>query len=1574
MKRTLAMAALLIGCLSLFGQPQALADSSAWESVPGPSGGGVATLAMSPNYATDLTAFAGLRGHGVYRSIDGGGIWQPSGLSDQVIVDVVISPNFAVDHTLFAATGVGSSGYQVYRSTDGGSTWQPPYVTPYNDGFKPLIGLSISPNYSNDHTIYALGTTEMYKSTDGGQVFTKMGGWYATHNISALAFSPAFATDHTVFAVVIGSGVMKSSDSGSTWLPTAFSGFSFTALAVSPDYPNDHTVAAIVGNTGQLCLSNEGGANIHCVSLFLGAGDKHTLLFSPTFADDHLMLAASSGDPGPYRSIDSGETWTPVGWPDPVYPYRDSFVGGSIFALAIPPNTVENNLTLAGTNSGLYLSRDRGQSWDQDNTGLPSLTLRSFAVAPNNPDTILAGTSFFGQQHFNTTTLIESDGNLQLSYDGGQSWHDVSGPINRVRRVVFSPDAANDHTAFACAGVVGQDDYTGGGIYRSIDDARRWSALTEHAACYDLALSPQYAIDHTAWAYVQGQGLLRTTNSGDTWSTVNNDFVAETLLPSPNYAADQTLFASTPDARLLKSIDGGGHWTTVLNYTITSLAISPAYGASQTLYAGVKEASNSSGVIYRSGDGGAHWQKLVTGIPATANNQPATLSAIEFATDGSILVGVNYGDMSSNVYRSIDAGQTWQALGNLSDNGLFDLISQSNAGDSDEHGTFTFLAGAAHAINWRDQQQRDPAEPGAWETTGPRGGRGDLLAVSPNFANDGFVFSGEVNMIRASEYGPGLFKSSDWGQTWRSVSQSVDESFVMGGEAVHAYTFSPNFAIDHLVFASTSRGLYQSTNGGDSWQVIDGVYNGFPGGIRALALAPDYLTSGSMIATGGWTTLVMSQDFGQTWSTPPVPSSGEAVYSPNFAVDHTVFAGGYNVYRSIDRGLNWTPILTAAGHLELSPQFGVDHTAFVAYTASAGVSKTIDSGTTWTPVLSDSVRIYLSPQYGADQTIFGLSNLGSSAYGANVMYRSTNGGATWITTTIGVSTTNVGGLILSPAFNVDHLMYAPGTDGLYRSDDGGLNWSPVPYFAHQSISTLVFSPGWPAHPYLLVGTPQSVYRSIDGGTTWVRMQGIRTLSATPLALSAADGQWLTGTGNGVFASADRGQTWSPFGTLSAFVTDLAASPAITTDHTLFVTTSCVGCTGMNIRRTTDGGATWQIMRSINGSGALAISPQYATDHTLYAIGSGVWRSSNGGDSWESIGTWPPFSQPYRLIALPPNYPSDSTVFAAGPGFWRLPPGETLWQSAASGILSTTELSAIAVAPNYTQSHTLLAASVEYPDVDPLSAVFRSEDGGVNWQRSDIGLPNAEWRSLAFSPHYADDHTVYLASSQQLYRSVDDGRSWIAVAAPPDGVWLNAVAVSHAGEVIVSSGEGVWQYRTGFRDVLVNGEAEATSGWSLSADGAAYANEINFHAQQALRLGLAQGSNHPIDSFTAQTVTIPISATVAQLNLRLYPASSETNVALQDRLATPGDAQYVSITLLGTDAISSTRLWMLSNAQLWQRYSFDLTSFAGQTVEVRVGVLNDGQGGQTAVYLDSASLITLGPTGHKVFLPIITKNN
>lgn len=111
---------------------------------------------------------------------------------------------------------------------------------------------------------------------------------------------------------------------------------------------------------------------------------------------------------------------------------------------------------------------------------------------------------------------------------------------------------------------------------------------------YDaLALSPNFAIDHTAWVYAsagaQGTGLFRSVDAGATWTLFVAGLQAKAIAPSPNFAIDQTLFAATSDGRLQKSIDGGLQWTPVLSHPITALAVSPAYGASQTLYAGAKD-------------------------------------------------------------------------------------------------------------------------------------------------------------------------------------------------------------------------------------------------------------------------------------------------------------------------------------------------------------------------------------------------------------------------------------------------------------------------------------------------------------------------------------------------------------------------------------------------------------------------------------------------------------------------------------------------------------------------------------------------------------------------------------------------------------------------------------------------------------------------------------------------------------------------------------------------------------------------------------------------------------------------
>ena len=184
-----------------------------------------------------------------------------------------------------------------------------------------------------------------------------------------------------------------------------------------------------------------------------------------------------------------------------------------------------------------------------------------------------------------------------------------------------------------------------------------------------------------------------------------------------------------------------------------------------------------------------------------------------------------------------------------------------------------------------------------------------------------------------------------------------------------------------------------------------------------------------------------------------------------------------------------------------------------------------------------------------------------------------------------------------------------------------------------------------------------------------------TLSTLPLALSSDEKLLLTGALNhGIYASTEGGAAWLPVGLQGGSwyydIADVAISPAYASDHTLFAAWRNGAGIGSSYYRTTDSGATWQRVYSTDYVGTLAISPQYASDHTLYASArtGRVMSSTNGGDQWTEVGAWPSGSAGPGVtqVALPPNYSTDGTVFAAGnqgayacpptqrPGSWPLP--------------------------------------------------------------------------------------------------------------------------------------------------------------------------------------------------------------------------------------------------------------------------------------------------------------------------------
>lgn len=1522
------------------------AQEEAWEAVPGPYGGSAAAVAISPAYPNDHTAYAGLRGQGVYRTVDGGRSWQHAGPDGwRNVIALALSPAYADDWTLFVTSGLWTSGYSVHRSVDEGMSWQE--VTPAWTDLPARPGLAISPDFAHDHTVFVVGGYQTFVSIDGGDTFAQPGGWFATHSVTALAFSPAYAVDHTLFALVP-EGLHKSVDGGITWV-LADPGTPVSVFAVSPNYSQDATLLATGLSTGQLHISGDGGATWSPGTLALNPSGQHTLLFSPTFGPGNpVILAASSADPGPYRSEDGGVTWMPVGWYDPAAPYYGGFVGGSVAGLALAPAGSWDAAAFAGTSSGIYHSNDWGIHWNRHDSGPARLTVRAMATAPGDPQMILAGTSFFEHLRADTGTPGEYDGGLQISTDGGQTWSDVSGRLEQVNGVAFSPAFQDDGTAFAAAGTLGQHGYADGGVYRSTDGGQNWDEVIADRVCRALAVSPAFATDHTAWVseftYSSALGLYVTSDGGDTWSPLAPGVHASMLVPSPNYAVDRALFAGTWNAGLQRSNDGGLTWTQTLTEAVTALAVSPAFGASQTLYAGVKANASVAGEVVRSTDGGDSWQVVSTGIPPTLGGERLTISSLVFAHDGSVLAGVYYGaeDGGGAVYRSIDGGSSWQAVGSgLDATSVLALASVPT-------GSMAFYAGAEGGL-WRlDVTQDGPAEPGMWQGNGPRGGRALSLAVSPDFANDGTAFAGEyIDHKGGGQSGLGILRSDDHGQTWQPSSSGTEN--VAYATAVHDYAFSPNFAADRIVFAATWGGLCRSTDGGQTWAWAGRLYSGPFGSINNVAVAPDFATSGHVLATGGWGGLYLSQDGGIHWTANyTVSTSGPIAYSPAFAVNGTAFVAGWSgLYRTMDRGMSWTQVLTASlSSLAVSPDLAVDGTLLVG--------------------------------------------------GGGAVYISHDSGTSWISVTLPATSTFVADLALSPAFATDQTAFAGTNAGLFKSQDGGLTWTTAAGYPGPAVHSLAISPGWPAHAVLLAGTDEGVYRTVDGGVTWELAQELITLSSGPLALSSDDGLLIAGAyRHGVYGSLDGGGSWSALGLQSMShygIQSLVASPIYASDQTLFAALVSQESIGANIYRTQNGGATWKSVYGTGWLSGLAISPSYGTDHTLFAsVGSQVVRSQDDGDTWSTLGAWPPGAYtPALLVAAPPG----GAVLAGGDGLWRLPPGATTWELAASGLVTGTRTSSVAISPGYLSSHSLLATAswTDTPSGDTRSGVWRSTDGGIHWELTSTGLPGNGVHRVVFAPRYG---VAYAISQHDLYRSLDGGRSWTTVGRPPVESTLRDVVAARDGSVYVATqnsyavgGDGVWHYRTPAYDVIVDGGLEAGSGWEFpqTAWPAGRTDRVAYDGELSARMGVDNGLNgQTAYSSARQMIAIPADTLTATLSCAIYPVSGESDLHRQEQSFPDGqmpvaplpdvhDAQYLLLLDPDTGTVLDTLFRQCSNAQLWQHYTFDLTGYAGHSVRLHFGVVNNDIGGRTAMYVDNVSLVIHrpAPATYTHYLPLLLK--
>lgn len=164
------------------------------------------------------------------------------------------------------------------------------------------------------------------------------------------------------------------------------------------------------------------------------------------------------------------------------------------------------------------------------------------------------------------------------------------------------------------------------------------------------------------------------------------------------------------------------------------------------------------------------------------------------------------------------------------------------------------------------------------------------VAVAPSDADVVWVGTGERNSLRSNSWGDGVYRSTDGGESWEHVG--LEETTQIGRVAVHPEDPETAYvaALGHLWGTNPERGVYRTTDGGESWEQLLFVDDttGFvdlemhPGDPRVLFAASWHRLrwgGGHMEGAGAGSGIWRSTDGGETWTELTAPGNDRGLPS-----------------------------------------------------------------------------------------------------------------------------------------------------------------------------------------------------------------------------------------------------------------------------------------------------------------------------------------------------------------------------------------------------------------------------------------------------------------------------------------------------------------------------------------------------------------------------------------------------------------------------------------------------------------------------------------------------------------------
>jgi Abnormal spindle-like microcephaly-assoc'd, ASPM-SPD-2-Hydin len=501
-----------------------------------------------------------------------------------------------------------------------------------------------------------------------------------------------------------------------------------------------------------------------------------------------------------------------------------------------------------------------------------------------------------------------------------------------------------------------------------------------------------------------------------------------------------------------------------------------------------------------------------------------------------------------------------------------------------------------------------------------------------------------------------------------------------------------------------------------------------------------------------------------------------AVHPYNPSIIYIGSAGG-GVWRTRDGGTTWTPLF------DRQPALGIGEPVGVA----------IDPNNTDIIYVGTSQRVML----GTGNTgIFGLPD---SSQG---LFKSTDGGNSWIQlgsrfpagntgNAINLVGTDINVIIVDPA-NSQNLYIGTAT-GVQISIDGGQNWTSGTN-AFGDTRALVLDASSPAGSRILHAgiSGRGVFRSNDGGRNWTQ-----TLSGTTPAVAAAVGPpprgfqkvivaippptsppnpggvqvlyaTLEGTGGapdpvGVFISTDQGGTWTqqaatgmPTGTQGGYSFHMAVDPASPGDGANDII--YFGTVGQ--RKSTNSGGGFSVVNAPHAdthAWAFVSQPSPAPSIVFCGNDGGIDKSTNGGGAWTSLNSGGLQTELFFNIDVKPDATGSVVVASAQD----------------NGLMTTAGIA---------------------------SPIWNSPQGGDGFDIAYDGVtPGRVYGTSGFWPAPCTRVFVSNADATDLSPTVptpQDITPWGTTSDQNCGVFPITTSPTNAGHVYVSGNQNLWQTTNG----------------------------------------------------------------------------------------------------------------------------------------------------------------------------------